>query len=228
MLRFTVTNKDQLNMLNQALKGIKSMALARPSSITILFTPTSTGKRSTNPFGLSKRDSKAQRAPQEKPLISAHNKVAAAATESDVLSPPEPVSPNIASKVISGPVPTCFPSLNACERGTNNCTSHGECILKWSTDTTNDGGSVSKQDCYGCACTKPDVRKNEDGTKKTTRYGGAACHKKDIVFPFWLLAGTTVGIIGIISFGLGMLYDMGNQELPSVIGAGVSGPKGGR
>ena len=72
------------------------------------------------------------------------------------------------------------------------------------------------------------MRKNKDGTKKTTRFGGAACHKKDVVFPFWLLAGTTVGIIGVITFGLGMLYEMGNQELPSVIGAGVSGPKAGR
>jgi len=230
ILRFSIKSKDQLSALNQAISGLADLAFTRDTSLTFVFTPSasSSTKPSKSPFGLtkSKRDSKALRQPQEKPLLTAHN-----AMTSDSLTPPEPISPNLAaskSKPLSGPIPTCFPSLNACQRGTNNCTSHGECILKWSTDTTNDGGSVSKQDCYGCACTKPEVRKNKDGTKKTTRFGGAACHKKDVVFPFWLLAGTTVGIIGVITFGLGMLYEMGNQELPSVIGAGVSGPKAGR
>ena len=70
--------------------------------------------------------------------------------------------------------------------------------------------------------------KNKDGTQKTTTYGGGACHKKDIVFPFWLLTGVTVFIIFIVSWGVGLLYEMGSQELPSVIGAGVSGPKASR
>ena len=227
MLRFTVSKKEQMAAFAESVKALASLASSRASSLTFLFVPSASGstKPSKKPFGLTKRDSKALRAPQEKPLLSAGNSGPAAAEASFV--PSEPVSPNFAaSKVLSGPIPTCFSSKHACEQRTNNCTSHGECILKWSTDTTNDEGSISKQDCFGCACTKPDVRKNKDGSKKTTNYGGAACHKKDIVFPFWLLAGTTVAIMSIIGFGLGMLYDMGNQELPSVIGAGVSGPKG--
>jgi hypothetical protein len=40
--------------------------------------------------------------------------------------------------------------------------------------------------------------------------------------PFWLLASTTVGLVSIISMGIGLLYSMGAEELPSVIGAGVS------
>lgn len=224
MLSFAVDNKQRLQALTQAIRRLTTDAFSQPTSLTLVFNPPAASgtKPSKSPFGLTKakRDSKAQRQPAEKPLLTAHK-----AVTSDAYTAPEPISPNFASKPLSGPIPTCFPSLHACERGTNNCTSHGECVLKWSTETNGDGG---KQDCFGCACTKPEVRKNKDGTKKTTNFGGAACHKKDVVFPFWLLAGTTVGIIGVITFGLGMLYEMGNQELPSVIGAGVSGPKAGR
>lgn len=41
--------------------------------------------------------------------------------------------------------------------------------------------------------------------------------------PFWLLAGFSVLMAGLVSWGIGMLLTMGNEELPSVIGAGVSG-----
>jgi hypothetical protein len=73
-------------------------------------------------------------------------------------------------------------------------------------------------------CTIPEVRKDKHGNKKTTTFGGAACHKKDIVMPFWLLGSTTVFLVLIVAWGIGLLYTMGSEELPSVIGAGVSGP----
>lgn len=41
--------------------------------------------------------------------------------------------------------------------------------------------------------------------------------------PFWLLAGFSVLMASLVSWGIGMLLTMGNEELPSVIGAGVSG-----
>jgi hypothetical protein len=78
---------------------------------------------------------------------------------------------------------------------------------------------------FGCACTKPEVRTNRDGSKKTTWFGGAACQKKDVAAPFWLLASVTVLLVSIVSMGVGMLFSMGSEELPSVIGAGVSGPR---
>ena len=41
---------------------------------------------------------------------------------------------------------------------------------------------------------------------------------------FWLLALFSVGMVGLVSFAVGQVMGMGGEELPSVIGAGVSGP----
>ena len=46
-----------------------------------------------------------------------------------------------------------------------------------------------------------------------------------LVAPFWLLAGVTIFLISVVSMGVGLLYSIGTEELPSVIGAGVSGPR---
>jgi 1,4-dihydroxy-2-naphthoate octaprenyltransferase len=48
------------------------------------------------------------------------------------------------------------------------------------------------------------------------------CQKKDVSVPFWLLAGFTIGIIGVVTFAIGLLYSIGEEKLPGVIGAGVS------
>ena len=64
-------------------------------------------------------------------------------------------------------------------------------------------------------------------TKKdglTTVWAGPACQKKDISMEFWLIALFTVGLVSAVTFAVGNLWSMGEQELPSVIGAGVSGP----
>jgi len=79
-------------------------------------------------------------------------------------------------------------------------------------------------DIFSCAC-KPQVKDlGKDGTQ-TTYYGGSACQKVSHLVPFWLLAGTAIFLTTIVSLGVGMLYTMGSEELPSVIGAGVSGPR---
>ncbi len=43
--------------------------------------------------------------------------------------------------------------------------------------------------------------------------------------PFWLLGGMTVLLVSVVMWGIGLLSEMGAQELPSVIGAGVAGPR---
>ncbi len=43
--------------------------------------------------------------------------------------------------------------------------------------------------------------------------------------PFWLIVGFTVTIIGAISFAIGLLFSVGEERLPGVIGAGVSKSK---
>ncbi|KAM3419720.1 putative endoplasmic reticulum membrane protein [Cercospora zeina] len=121
---------------------------------------------------------------------------------------------------LRGILPACFTSESACESATRNCTGHGKCGLKYhDADSLGPGGQTGL-DCWSCQCTKP---KSEAG-KKTTVWGGPACQKKDVSVEFWLIALFTVAIIGLVSFAVGTIWEMGSQELPSVIGAGVSGP----
>lgn len=210
---------EQLQILGSTIKDIfKLLKESDGSSLSIMFMPSSNkcSKRATNAYGLavSKRAAKAQR---EEILSEAKPSARPSSTV-------ENTSPFLATKVLKGAVPTCFASKHSCETGTNNCTSHGSCILKFSTSGKNDDGSTTKNDCFGCAC-KAEVKENKEGGKKTTRFGGPACNKKDIVMPFWLIGGSSVFLIFLVSWGLGLLYSMGSEELPSVIGAGVSGPK---
>ena len=119
---------------------------------------------------------------------------------------------------IHGILPSCFISLESCEHLTRNCTGHGTCAKIYS-------GTDKERPCFRCAC-KADVEKSADGTViKTTRYGGPACQKKDIAVQFWLLAGFAIVMAFLLSWGIGLLYNIGQEELPSVLGAGVPGSK---
>ncbi|KAL1639990.1 hypothetical protein SLS58_007416 [Diplodia intermedia] len=185
---------------------------------TVAVMPPTTGnfmKRSPNAWGqydVPKRSAATERkrpeailseAP-ESDFIQRVNKTAAA-----------PKSPNNAT-VIRGILPACFPSKESCESTTKDCSGRGSCFKKY-MDTDNNKA------CYTCRC-EAQVKTNSDGSKKTTYYGGPACQKKDVVMPFWLFAGFAVAMAFMLSYGIGLLYTMGNEELPSVIGAGVSGP----
>lgn len=57
------------------------------------------------------------------------------------------------------------------------------------------------------------------------QWGGNACQKKDVSMEFILFASFGVVFTAIIAGSIGMLFNMGSQELPSVIGAGVVGPR---
>lgn len=60
---------------------------------------------------------------------------------------------------------------------------------------------------------------------KTVQWGGNACQKKDVSNEFILFAVVGVFFTAIVAGGIGMLFNMGSQDLPSVIGAGVVGPR---
>jgi hypothetical protein len=128
---------------------------------------------------------------------------------------------------VRGILPSCFNSQSACEKQTHNCSSHGACKLLHKG--RGEGKDRQTFDCYGCACV-PTVKhvgadKGMEESKKTVTYwGGPACQKKDISVQFWLFVATGVVLAFLVSSGIGMLYSMGAEELPSVIGAGVSGP----
>ncbi|KAI1613771.1 hypothetical protein EDD36DRAFT_434490 [Exophiala viscosa] len=112
-------------------------------------------------------------------------------------------------------IPQCFSSQSSCENTTNFCSGRGNCYR-------------AHTNCFKCRCGTTIAHVNQDGTKKTTQWGGAACERKDISIPFILFASFGIAMTALISGAIGMLYSMGSQELPSVIGAGVAGPKAGK
>ncbi|KAK4952400.1 hypothetical protein LTR10_009206 [Elasticomyces elasticus] len=139
----------------------------------------------------------------------------------DFLASASNSSSNSTSKPLRGILPACFTTKSSCESSTRSCMGHGTCTLSF-TDQSAAKDSKS-QHCYACACS-PTIVKNEDGTVKTTYWGGPACQKKDISIEFWMLALFSVAMVFLIMFAVGTLMEMGGEELPSVIGAGVSGP----
>jgi hypothetical protein len=95
---------------------------------------------------------------------------------------------------------------------TNGCSDHGSCYK-------------AHLNCYKCKCGTTVVREYANGGKKTVQWGGNACQKKDISVPFILFASFGILMTTLVAGGIGMLYGMGAKDLPSVLGAGVSGPR---
>ncbi|KAK8034203.1 hypothetical protein PG993_009198 [Apiospora rasikravindrae] len=113
----------------------------------------------------------------------------------------------------NGLYPSCFASQDACNTATGNCTGHGVCENKWSA------GSEKK--CFSCRCLAT-TEKQADGRPSLYHWGGGACQKRDVSTPFWLLAGFTIIMISIVGFCINLLFQVGEEPLPGVIGAGVS------
>ncbi|KAF2435847.1 hypothetical protein EJ08DRAFT_645529 [Tothia fuscella] len=212
---------NQLQTLSSVVTNLYNLAQENPITLSIIFMPPThlCSKRSTNAYKIQARSASL---PNPEQILSeqAPSPAAQAKSSSASVSSSASHSPT-KSLALKGAIPTCFSSQSSCERSTNNCTGHGTCVRKWRGPS---GEGKKANDCYGCACSIPEVRENKDGSKKTTRFGGGACHKKDVVMPLWLLGSTTVFLVLIVAWGIGLLYSMGSEELPSVIGAGVSGP----
>ena len=132
-----------------------------------------------------------------------------------------PSSPEILKAVplVRGILPICHSSLKESIAATNNCSRHGTPYKKYG-----EPGSKEAQPCYACNCSTT-VRKNDDGSIKTTHWGGPACQKKDVSVPFWLLAGFSIALVTALSWAIGLLFSIGQEDLPSVIGSGVAGPR---
>ncbi|KAK0719208.1 hypothetical protein B0H67DRAFT_486759 [Lasiosphaeris hirsuta] len=114
-------------------------------------------------------------------------------------------------------IPQCFASVSACMTTTGNCSGHGECVNKYSQN--------DPKKCFSCRCEKTIISHgNETGSRgrKTQAWGGSTCQKEDISVPFWMLTSLTIVLIGAITFCIGLLFSVGEEKLPGVIGAGVS------
>jgi Domain of unknown function (DUF3844) len=125
---------------------------------------------------------------------------------------------------ITGVPPLCHSSLDACVSATNNCSGHGACYKKYGN--SKDVGDAPSS-CFTCGCTPTNHSFTyAEGKKKgfTLEYwGGSACQKKDISSAFWLIAIFSVVMVGVVGWAIGLLFSIGEEKLPGVIGAGVSG-----
>ncbi|KAH7219297.1 hypothetical protein DER44DRAFT_805235 [Fusarium oxysporum] len=99
----------------------------------------------------------------------------------------------------------CFTSEDSCMEATGNCTGHGKCLNKY---------GQSKDSCFACHC---QVTKSESGS--VTHWGGNMCQKQDISVQFWLFAGFAIALLTILYMAIGMLFSVGEEKLPGVIGA---------
>jgi hypothetical protein len=112
-------------------------------------------------------------------------------------------------------IQSCFNSVDSCVTATGNCSGHGECQNRYAKKD----GSEGKEVCYTCHCLST-VSKSGS----LTHWAGGACSKKDVSTPFWLFFGFTILLLGILTLSINMLFSVGEETLPGVIGAGVSRP----
>ncbi|CAE7000418.1 hypothetical protein PTNB73_09591 [Pyrenophora teres f. teres] len=211
-----------------ALANINKKAHESGFAVTVVMMPRarSKSKRTTDPWGTYNMPAKQVNRQNPEAVLSSIPVPAATSKTSDESFPVIATEAENNKGPVRGILPTCFNSMAACQSRTQNCSNHGECKL-----LHKGRGSGSNQetiDCYGCACSPTIQHVGEDKgmeiKKKVTYWGGPACQKKDISTQFWLFVGSGVILAFLVSSGIGMLYSMGAEELPSVIGAGVSGP----
>lgn len=177
----------------------------------------------SNPYGLYEKVSQSTLGRrQAEEIIS--GTAAVTSTQPHTVSKQASNSSATAAPFLKGVQPVCHSTLESCQTLTNDCSGHGSCYKKYG------GGSA----CFTCACATMNETywfSGDPGNKKApadkkayrlVNYGGPACQKKDISGPFWLIAGFTIVIIGLVSWAIGMMFSIGEEKLPGVIGAGVS------
>ncbi|TQN71453.1 putative endoplasmic reticulum membrane protein [Colletotrichum shisoi] len=114
-----------------------------------------------------------------------------------------------------GTIKSCHVTEDACIKATGNCSDHGACKNKYATPNGEDQGT-----CFACQCLGTISKSGS-----ITHWGGRACQKVDVSVPFWLFVGFGVAMVGILTFAIGLLFSVGEEKLPGVIGAGVSKTK---
>lgn len=133
--------------------------------------------------------------------------------------PPEKPDGTGSSATQKKTVHGCLQSLNECQTQTNNCSSgRGTCRNRNGNDTT-----YGPNQCFLCHCSRTVNELNQG--RQTTYWAGSMCEKVDKSTPFWLLAGSAIALAGAVAFAIGLLFNVGAEELPGVIGAGVSRSK---
>lgn len=205
---------DSIQSFIDNLPALRDAVSSGTLEATLLILPESA--RSSPHSDWSSAGSSELRRRAETPLLD--NKVAVASAEES--------TPLVGALVAETPAQInlgCFSSYNSCVTASNNCTGHGTCIDKFAASTSN-GQSGDKQ-CFVCACGLTKTNPDAAGEDLHTQWGGAYCQKVDISSQFWLLAGTSILLVGVVTGSIALLFNVGEEKLPGVIGAGVSRSK---
>ncbi|KAL8903116.1 MAG: hypothetical protein Q9207_004138 [Kuettlingeria erythrocarpa] len=203
--------KDLSQRLSQLLTSDSDRQ--RHESTIILLPPSTQKRKQTSPYGPEIKSLHARGAQSEAPLT-------APSAPQTSLPSHHHSTPQILKAPSTGPkpgiLPVCQPSLEKLADITGNCSGHGTPHLKHNgTDTA----------CYVCKCKNTVISRGKGKGVKTIEWAGPACSKKDVSMPFWLLAGISIAMVATVSWGIGLLFSIGQEDLPSVIGAGVAGPR---
>lgn len=203
---FLIQRPEILGELIDRFSRLTKLAKIGEMQTTLMLLPAASGS-SRSKQGLDQQQELRRR--QAEQVISSFHKTAA---------PPEAPTSSAAKSILrapSAPVPACFDSLESCVSGTGNCSHQGQCLNKYGS------ADASGSSCFACHCLS--TRDGEDGP--LTHWAGPTCAKKDISVPFWLFAGFTLLMLGTLSLSVTLLYNVGEEKLPGVIGAGVSKSK---
>lgn len=193
-----------------------------------LFPPSSEGELKSSSKGVRADDTlpihlaRLDRRSSEEPLGSSASNASSQPSAPLKSRPVQMAASN--SSLPKGPLPICYSSLDSCNAATNNCSGHGSCYRKFGSSSDSGVKDAAGKDCYACRCS-PTVLRDSDTRVSTIYWGGSACQKQDVSMPFFLLAGISIILVGAVAWGIAFLFAVGEETLPSVIGAGVSGPR---
>lgn len=212
--------KKSMESLRRSFQSLKAHTIYQESTIILMPVAQGAARRTGSPYGTYEVPSKSIYARQqqfEEPLSMGSIPKASSSSVS-----PQPKLPHILknSTSLRTTLPVCHADKETCDSVTNSCAGHGKCVLKYTTGS----GENLNSTCYACKCGNS-TRVNADGTVKTTFWGGPACQKKDVSGPFFLITGFTIVLVATVAWGIGLMFSIGQEELPSVIGAGVAGPR---
>jgi hypothetical protein len=196
---------------------VKAAKEGKMNVMVILVPDSSTMAKNTNGYGSYDKPQKSlsRRQQAEEPIEDVQ------ATSSPIfkMKQVQTLDFNSSKPLIRGIAPLCYSSLESCQNSTNFCSGHGQCFKK-------SDGIDSSAPCFACQC-QPTREFIPVGEKRinssiTTYWGGGACQKQDVSGPFWLFAAFTIVMVGLVGWAIGMLFSIGEEKLPGVIGAGVS------
>ncbi|KAM4058620.1 arsenate reductase [Hirsutella rhossiliensis] len=132
------------------------------------------------------------------------------------VAPTSSVAENLILYAPGARIASCFASEDSCIKATGNCSEHGSCLDRYAGPDVKDAGTK----CFACHCLS--TRSEAGGL---IHWAGPRCAKQDVSVAFWLFAGFTLALVGILWLSISMLFGIGQEKLPGVIGAGVSRAK---